>query len=157
MAYQSDDSQASFYLLCRAADRFCAFPVEQVSETMRVLPISSMTGLPDVIRGVSVIRGIPTPVLDLSKLVDGSEVEHHRIVTINLGPRIVALLVQAVLGVRPLSPQSMTSLPPLLRNAADKAISAVGILDKELLLFLTNLRVLADTASITLDEMETSQ
>lgn len=152
MAYQSDDSQTPSYLLCRAADRFCALPIGQVGETMRPLPISPIAGLPDFVRGVSVIRGMPTPVLDLSKLVDGKDTQHHRLVTINIGSRNVALLVQAVIDVRAISSQAAASMPPLLRDAADKAISAVGILDQELLIFLTSLRSLADAAAIALSE-----
>ena len=147
MAYQSQDSQAQVYLLCRAADRLCALPIGQVSETMRILPISPISGAPDVVRGISVIRGAPTPVVDLSKLVDGGDVEPRRLVTIKVGPRVVALLVQDVVGVRTIPAQSMTTLPPLLRDAADKAVVAVGILDRELLLFLTDLRVLAAAAT----------
>lgn len=154
MAYPSDDSQAPFYLLCRAAGRLCALPIGQVGETMRALPIAPVGGLPDFVRGVSVIRGTPTPVVDLSRLVDGRNAQHSRVVTINVGTRVIALLVEEVVEVRPIHRQSMTSLPPLLRGAADNTISAIGTLDAELLLFLTDLRVLADTASLALTAHE---
>jgi chemotaxis signal transduction protein len=52
--------------------RACAFPLHHVAETMRPLPIESVAGTPSFVRGVSVIRGVPTPVVDLKALLENS-------------------------------------------------------------------------------------
>ena len=56
-----------------AGTRVCAFPLHYVAETMRPLPIQPVAGTPDCVRGVSVIRGTPTPVVDLKALLDNGE------------------------------------------------------------------------------------
>jgi purine-binding chemotaxis protein CheW len=40
---------------------------------MRPLPIKPIAGTPGFVRGVSIIRGAPTPVIDLKALLDNSE------------------------------------------------------------------------------------
>ena len=52
-------------LIVMAGARACAIPLDYVAETMRPLPIEPVAGTPGFVRGVSVIRGAPTPVVDL--------------------------------------------------------------------------------------------
>jgi CheY-like chemotaxis protein len=56
-----------------AGARACAFPLHHVGETMRPLPIKPLAGTPGFVCGVSVIRGTPTPVVDLKALLENSE------------------------------------------------------------------------------------
>jgi chemotaxis signal transduction protein len=52
--------------------RQCAFPLHLVAETLRPLPIEPVAGTPSFVRGMSVIRGKPTPVVDLKALLDNN-------------------------------------------------------------------------------------
>ena len=51
-------------LVVMVGARACAIPLDHVAETMRPLPIEPVAGTPGFVRGVSVIRGAPTPVVD---------------------------------------------------------------------------------------------
>ncbi|MDB6107277.1 MAG: chemotaxis protein CheW [Gammaproteobacteria bacterium] len=124
-------------LLVRAQTRVCAVPLMHVVETMRPLPVESITGMPSFVRGVSVIRGVPTPVVDLGAVLGAPGGSAERIVTLRLGDRQVALSVDAVLGVRDLDLSAIHELPPLLRGASQDVLEAIGTLDGQ---FLTVLR-----------------
>jgi purine-binding chemotaxis protein CheW len=112
-----------------------------VVEIMRVLPIEAVSGAPHFVRGMCVIRGSPVPVVDVGLLFSRSASESERLVTITIGARTIALSVDSVLGVRALAATALGDMPPLLRDAANDAVSAIGMLDNELLLFLRAARI----------------
>jgi purine-binding chemotaxis protein CheW len=123
-------------LVLRVHTRVCAVPLLHVVETMRPLPIEPLARMPAFVRGVSIIRGVPTPVVDLSVVLGALGGAAERLVTLRLGNRQVALCVDAVLGVRDLDLSTIQELPPLLRGAPQEVIEAIGTLDDEMLMVL---------------------
>jgi len=117
----------------------CVFvvPLTHVIETMRPLPVEPISGVPPFVRGISIIRGIPTPVVDLGAVLGTSGERAERFVTLRLGDKQVALSVDAVLGVRDLETIVMTrELPPLLQRASKDVVETIGTLDKQVLMVL---------------------
>jgi purine-binding chemotaxis protein CheW len=105
---------------------------------MRPLPVETVPGVPSFVRGTTIVRGKPTPVIDLRDLL-GDDVDRSpaRLVTVRLGPeRRVGLLVDEVLGLRDGSTLSVDSLPPLLADAAAGVVDELARLDGELLTIL---------------------
>jgi purine-binding chemotaxis protein CheW len=139
--------------------RACSVPLAHVIETMRPLPMEIVTGMPPFIRGLSIIRGSPVPVVDLAEGLgtnrsSGDRNEKgtpSRFVALRLGDRRVALLVDAVLGVRDIAGASLEDMPPLLRGASTEIIEAIGILDAELLVVLRATRILSEDVWQKLD------
>jgi purine-binding chemotaxis protein CheW len=129
-------------LILRVGSRLCAVPLAQVVETMRLLPIKSIAGVPGYVRGLSIIRGEPVPVIDAALLLGNETAPAARLVTIRTGARIVALAVDAVEGVIEIGAAKRSELPPLMRQAAADTIAEVGMLDAELLLLLRTARIL---------------
>ena len=66
-------TEVSPVLVVMVGSRACAFPLHHVAETMRPLPIKPVAGTPGFVCGVSVIRGTPTPVVDLNALLENCE------------------------------------------------------------------------------------
>jgi purine-binding chemotaxis protein CheW len=132
------------WLLCRAGTQLCALPVEHVIEIMRGLPVEPVAGTPPYVRGLSVIRGAPVPVIDAGLLVGQRAIESARLVTIRVGTNTIALAVQSVLGISTLESDVSGPLPPLLREAANEAVEAIGMLDAELLFFLRAARIVPE-------------
>jgi purine-binding chemotaxis protein CheW len=123
-------------LIVRAQAYLCALPLERVVETMRPLPVEPVAGVPPFVRGVSIIRGEPTPVIDLALLLGAPRELPWRFVTIRVGEKQVALSVGAVAGIYDLDPRVMDQLPPLLRGASAEFVESVGILDEQFLFAL---------------------
>jgi len=136
------------FLICRDDRRLCAFALADVVETMRPLPLETLPGMPPFLLGVSLIRGSMLPVIQLASLFGDGEAgaglthsrtysrTYSRYVTLRLGRRCIAVAVQEVLGVRLLENHDLAGMPELLREVGADTISAIGVLDSELLLVL---------------------
>ncbi len=115
----------------------CAVPLTHVIETMRALPVEPISGVPSFVRGISIIRGIPTPVIDLGAVVGTPSEGAERFVTLRVGEKQVALSVNTVLGIRDLGGVvTMRELPPLLQRASKDVIETIGTLDEQVLMIL---------------------
>ena len=137
-------SQGS-WLLCRAGVHLCALPLAHVLEVMRPLPVEPLAEAPAFLRGISVIRGAPVPVLDLGRLLGQVKSDPARLVTVRIGERVLALAVAEVTAVRREDEVGPHSAVPLLREAAQEAVSSIGALDSQALLFLEGLRLVAQS------------
>lgn len=115
----------------------CAVPLTHVIETMRPLPVEPISGVPSFVQGISIIRGIPTPVVDLGALLGTACEQAGRFVTLRVGDRQVALSVDAVLGVRDLNTiMTIRELPPLLQKVSKDVVETIGTLDEQVLMIL---------------------
>ena len=132
------------WLLCRAGSHLCALPLAHVLEVMRPLPVEPLADAPAFLRGLSVIRGAPVPVLDLGRLLGQAKTAPTRLITVRVGDRVLGLAVTEVIAVRGEDEVGPHSAVPLLRDVARDSVSTIGALDSEALLFLGELRVLAE-------------
>lgn len=139
-------SENSPVLIAMVGAHACAFPLHHVVETMRALPIQAVAGTPGFVRGVSVIRGAPTPVVDLKALLENGEnsASYGRFVILKLGDRRVAIGVDSVVGLRNLDSAEWGALAPLLRDVSADFIESFGTRDAQLLLVLRAARIVPD-------------
>ncbi|MBI4467949.1 MAG: chemotaxis protein CheW [Acidobacteria bacterium] len=147
----TQESKTALSLLFRANTLLCALPIENVSETMRPLPIERLTGMPGFVCGLSIIRGAPVPVINAASLIGEKESLPSRFILLKIEGRPTALAVDAVLGVRALPAASLQTMPPLLGDAASDVVDAIGTLDAELLLVLRNVHLAPDSVWNNLD------
>ena len=132
-------------LILRVGSCACALPLAHAGETMRPLPIEPVDGSPPFVLGLAIIRGRPTAVVHLARLLGAPDRESvSRFVTVRLDDRAVALAVAGVLGIRVLEARSLETLPTVLGADGDVAIERVGQLDGRLLLVLQAIRILPD-------------
>ena len=141
------------FLLCRVGSRIAALDVRDVWETMRPLPIEPLTGAPEFILGLAIVRGFPIPVVDADRLLGSSlpsttsliSMSPARFVSLKLGVRSAALAVDAVLEIRALPAGMLANIPPLLGEAGADLVSLIGALDATLLLVLEAARLVPDS------------
>src|SRR4029078_13028407 len=89
-----------------------ALRIARVIEIMRPLPVQHIDGAPEVVLGAAIIRGLPTPVVDASRMLGAPGSASSGIfVILGVDGRRVALAVTSVQGVRVLGPESFTALP----------------------------------------------
>lgn len=146
-----DEFATDMWLVCRVRGRQCALPLDRVVETMRPLPIAPIAGSPEVVLGLSVIHGIALPVIDAALLMGERSERAERFVVMRVDDRQVAVAVAQVLGVRHASRGSLQALPPLLSDTA-AAVTAVGLLDAQLMMVLASARLLPE--QLTLPEVQ---
>jgi purine-binding chemotaxis protein CheW len=155
----------SHVLIARAGSVACAIAIEHVVETMRPLPVAPIGHAPAGVRGLALIRGEPTPVLDATELLGGergtaatapdgspgrplvrteapASSSQARFVVVRAGARRVALAFDAVLDVRWLPRAELAALPPLVAAAGREVVAAIGRADAALLVVLEVARAL---------------
>jgi purine-binding chemotaxis protein CheW len=142
-------------LICEIGGWLLALPLAGVAEIMRPLPIAVFPGTPGFIPGVSTIRGAVVPVIDVGLLLGVGESRPTRFVTLTLEQRLVALAVDAVIGIQTLD-DTLHDLPPLLQSVDHETLSAVGVLDAGLLLALDTAHLVPDSVWELLNEQVTA-
>lgn len=110
---------------------------------MRPLPTEAVQGAVKAALGIAIIRGEPIPVVDLGALFGERAGEPTRFVTVRAGG-VIALAVEAVIGIRRLPRETLQALPPLLADAATGAIAAIAARDQELVLLLHSTHLVPD-------------
>lgn len=124
-------------LLARLGSRLCALPLASVVECMRPLPTEPLPGMPPFLLGMSIIRGVPVPVVDLNVLIGlQSEIPCSRFVLLRLEARRVAVAVTSVVGVCRFENEVMLNLPPLLQEINAESVTAIGVRDAQFLFVL---------------------
>jgi purine-binding chemotaxis protein CheW len=139
-----DKAEEASWVLCCAGPHLCAILIQHVIEIMRVLPIEAIAGAPTYVRGLSIIRGAPVPIVDIGLLLGGRATPAGRLVAIRAGSRTIGIAVEAVEGIRVIGPEAFNQMPPLLRDTATATIAAIGTLDAELAFFLQTARIVPD-------------
>jgi purine-binding chemotaxis protein CheW len=136
-------------LLCHVGHLLVALPITAVVETMRPLPIAPLDGAPRFVRGLSIIRGVPIPVVDAAALLGApaaaAPTPPERFVALRAGDHRVALAVTRIAGVRELPDAELHALPPLLAHAHPEVVSAIGALDSQLVLVLQAARIVPES------------
>jgi purine-binding chemotaxis protein CheW len=133
-------------LVFRAGSLLCALRLDEVIETMRPLAVRPLAGTPPYVRGVTIMRGVPTPVIDVARLVGGEQAGIERFLAVRTERGPVAFATGAVLGIRAAGTGSRAEAqhPALLGGASGRLVAGVATIDAEPLLLLQSMRVVPD-------------
>src|SRR6202012_4989762 len=110
------------YLLVSIGTRTCAFPLADVSETMRVLKTAPLPDAPAFISGVTTIRGNLTLVVSAQALLSEAGAESGRMVVLKAGARKFAITVSDVAGIAELDDEAGAQLAPMLPNLTSEYV-----------------------------------
>ena len=131
-------------LVFRAGPLLCALRLDEVIETMRPLATQPIAGTPAFVTGICVMRGIPTLVIDVARLLGGATAEVSRFISVRTERGPVAFATGAIHGVRTVSAPSTQYSPALLGDGAGRLITAVGTIDAAPVLLLPTMRLVPD-------------
>lgn len=131
-------------LVFRAGPLLCALHLDEVIETMRPLTTHPLAGTPAFVTGICIMRGAPTLVVDVARLLGGIEAEVSRFVAVQTERGPVAFATGEIQGVRPVSTSTNGRHEALLGNAPARLIAAVGTLDAAPVLLLQSMRLVPD-------------
>ncbi len=133
-------------LCCLVQAQVCALPLARACEVMRPLPMLALESMPSFVAGWSVVRGQPTPVIDLSLLLGlRPERPAGRFVLVRSGvPMPLALAVTDVLGIRYLGKEHWRAEPAFVQAMAPQMLSEVRVANDMLFMVLNSARLLSD-------------
>jgi purine-binding chemotaxis protein CheW len=127
-------------LIAKVGALMCAIPIAHVVETMRPLPVEPLGRGAAYVRGVAIIRGTPTVVIDTANLLATTSAGTKRFVVVRTADRKAALMVDEVIDIRSLG--ELGRLPPLIASASGETIAAIGSIDAGLIVVLEAARLL---------------
>jgi purine-binding chemotaxis protein CheW len=130
-------------LVFRAGSLLCALRLDEVIETMRPLETRPLAGTPAFVSGISVLRGVPTPVIDVARLLGGVATEFDRYIAVRTERGPVALATGPIIGVQPIEAEPAGGHPALL-GANSRFVAGVGTVGAEPLLLLQSMRTVPD-------------
>jgi purine-binding chemotaxis protein CheW len=131
-------------LVFRAGPLLCALRLDEVLETMRPMETLPLAGTPSFVLGISVLRGVPTPVLDVSRLLRGGPEDPQRYITVRTERGPVAMATGEIVGIRSVHPESAGGHPALLGGASSRLVAGVDTVGVEPLLLLQSMRAVPD-------------
>lgn len=131
-------------LVFRAGPLLCALGLDEVIETMRPLEVRPLAGTPPFVRGISVLRGVPTPVIDVSRLLGGRPAEADRFLAVRTERGAIAFATGEILGIRSVDADATGGHPALLGGGSTRLVAGVGTLGTEPLLLLQSMRAVPD-------------
>lgn len=131
-------------LVFRAGPLYCALPLGEVIETMRPLHTRPLAGTPSYVRGLTILRGAPAPVIDMTRLLTGVEAPVDRYVAVRAGRGPVACATGPVLGVRDIEVEPPEGPAALFTGVSKALIAAVGTVGTEPLLLLHSIAAVPD-------------
>ncbi|HWB76975.1 MAG TPA: chemotaxis protein CheW [Nannocystaceae bacterium] len=130
-------------LVCRIRNVLAGLRIGDVVETLRPLPVEPLADKPAFVAGLAIIRGLPTPVVDVGALLGvGGASDWTRFVTVRTRHGEVALAVDAVIGVSEVADAEFRELPSLVQTADARHVATVAARDQALLFVLEAARVI---------------
>jgi purine-binding chemotaxis protein CheW len=143
-ARPAEDADGTSSLVFRAGSLLCALRLDEVIETMRPLTTHPLAGTPAFVLGISILRGVPTPVVDVARLLGGERAEVARFVAVRTERGPVAFATGAVLGIRSTVADVGAQHTVLLGATPGGLVAGIARIGAEPLLLLQSMRVVPD-------------
>ncbi|MFC3386194.1 chemotaxis protein CheW [Couchioplanes azureus] len=144
MPTPAEASAGAVSLVFRAGPLLCALRIEDVIETMRPLATHPLAGTPPFVSGICIMRGAPTLVVDVARLLGGATAPVDRFVAVRTGRGPVAFAISSILGVRPVGAGAAPGHEALVGDAPARLVAAVGTMDAEPVLVLRGMQLVPD-------------
>ena len=139
------------YLSFELGGESYALEVERVEVVLEPMPITRVPKAPAHLRGVINYRGTVIPVVDLRAKFGMSEAEYNRftvVIVVNVGQRIVGLVVDAVSDVLEVAPTELVPTPEMGRKVDTSFLTGMAKSTDHLISLLAIDRV------VGMDELE---
>jgi purine-binding chemotaxis protein CheW len=144
MASPAEAAAGTSSLVFRAGPLLCALRLDEVIETMRPLATHPLAGTPAFVTGICIMRGIPTLVIDVARLLGGATAEVSRFIAVRTERGPVAFATGDIQGVRTVGADREGHHAALLGDAPARLIAAVGTIDAAPVLLLQSMRLVPD-------------
>lgn len=145
------DAASSEYLVFSLGEEEYAVDILKVQEIRGYENVTRIANVPDFIKGVTNLRGVIVPIIDLRLKFNLDKVEYGGqtvVIVVNVSERIVGIVVDSVSDVMSLTPDEIKPAPEFGVTLSSDYLSGIGSLDDRML-------VLVDIEKLlTHDEMQ---
>lgn len=134
----ADEALMKFVTFYLGAEEY-ALPIAQVQEINRVIEITRVPNSPEHVMGVINLRGKIVPVIELKhrlKLDQTEITKESRIVVVEVGPKVLGLMVDRVSQVLNIASEQIEDPPEEVVQVDENYIKGVGKIDDRMIIML---------------------
>lgn len=144
------------FLVFSLGDEEYAIDILKVQEIRGYENVTRIANAPDFIKGVSNLRGLIVPIIDLRikfQLADATYDKQTVVVVTNIGKRVVGVVVDRVSDVLTLSEEQISAAPDFSVGLPLAYLDGLGNLDKRMLVLVNIERLLSSEELALVDKV----
>jgi len=134
-----NDAASSEYLVFSLGDEEYAVDILKVQEIRGYENVTRIANVPDFIKGVTNLRGVIVPIIDLRLKFHLDKVEYGGqtvVIVVNVDDRIVGIVVDGVSDVMTLAPDQIKPAPEFGVTVSSDYLSGIGSLEDRMLVLV---------------------
>ena len=138
-AVKAADDQNREFLVFSLGDEEYAIDILKVQEIRGYENVTRIANAPDFIKGVTNLRGVIVPIVDLRIKFHLASVEYGGqtvVIVVNVGERVVGIVVDGVSDVMTLTPDQIKPAPEFGVTLSSDFLSGLGSLDDRMLVIV---------------------
>ncbi|WP_110599389.1 MULTISPECIES: chemotaxis protein CheW [Salinicola] len=135
----ANDAASSEYLVFSLGDEEYAVDILKVQEIRGYENVTRIANVPDFIKGVTNLRGVIVPIIDLRLKFHLDKVEYGGqtvVIVVNVDDRIVGVVVDGVSDVMSLAPDQIKPAPEFGVTLSSDYLSGIGSLEDRMLVLV---------------------
>lgn len=135
------------FLAFKIANEEYGVDILRVQEIRSYEKPTTIANAPEHLKGVVNLRGVIVPIIDLRIKLGVSDVQYNHltvVIVLNIGNRVVGVVVDGVSDVLTLEPSQLRPVPALDSNFDPEHLLAIGSVDDRMLILLDIEKFLAD-------------
>ncbi|MCT4702230.1 chemotaxis protein CheW [Enterobacteriaceae bacterium H20N1] len=147
------------FLVFTLGDEEYGIDILKVQEIRGYDQVTRIANTPPFIKGVTNLRGVIVPILDLRVKFDQSDVEYNEntvVIVLNLGQRVVGIVVDGVSDVLSLTAEQIRPAPEFAVTLSTEYLTGLGALGERMLI-LVNIEKLLNSEEMALVDVATSR
>ncbi len=147
------------FLVFTLGDEEYGIDILKVQEIRGYDQVTRIANTPPFIKGVTNLRGVIVPILDLRVKFDQSDVEYNEntvVIVLNLGQRVVGIVVDGVSDVLSLTAEQIRPAPEFAVTLSTEYLTGLGALGERMLI-LVNIEKLLNSEEMALVDIATSR
>lgn len=136
------------FLAFKIANEEYGVDILRVQEIRSYEKPTTIANAPEHLKGVVNLRGVIVPIIDLRIKLGVGEVRYDHltvVIVLNIGDRVVGVVVDGVSDVLTLEPSQLRPVPALDSNFDPEHLLAIGSVDERMLILLDIEKFLQDT------------
>ncbi|MAM58806.1 MAG: chemotaxis protein CheW [Salinicola sp.] len=133
------DAASSEYLVFSLGDEEYAVDILKVQEIRGYENVTRIANVPDFIKGVTNLRGVIVPIIDLRLKFHLDKIEYGGqtvVIVVNVDDRIVGIVVDGVSDVMSLAPDQIKPAPEFGVTLSSDYLSGIGSLEDRMLVLV---------------------
>jgi len=134
-----NDAASREYLVFSLGDEEYAVDILKVQEIRGYENVTRIANVPDFIKGVTNLRGVIVPIIDLRLKFNLDKVEYDGqtvVIVVNVDDRIVGVVVDGVSDVMSLAPDQIKPAPEFGVTLSSDYLSGIGSLEDRMLVLV---------------------